>query len=273
MRQSHKLSKICTPAYRFSGSSFLALLLFLALIHPEARALPGRCEGLFSKDLPIFQAHQAIEEAEQGINAHVLQVKSHHRDIVIKIPHDQVNVDYYDHLAVRAKQALGDLAPAYLGLVKVQRGSELLTAIAFERVEGIFSGDPAVGRVLNQKSLEQLNAAIDRLFAAGMIPLDFQFMVKPDGSIQVIDTDLYLDEGNLVNQDLEFSTMRMGILDYLHWQPKQFAKIHISTEVTHTLPENSMSLYFKIVGLENRILERLKDRLQIVPQQGAYYPY
>ncbi len=88
----------------------------------------------------------------------------------------------------------------YYGVADIQlQKGHTQKAYLSEYVEGIVSKDSKVVSNIRNITMRQVETAFRELLQADVLPLDFQFIVQKDGSIKIIDTDLYQSRNTLQN--------------------------------------------------------------------------
>jgi len=80
----------------------------------------------------------------------------------------------------------------YFGHTEVVLDSGVYKAIVIEHVAGYSSKDRKVIRYIERnRTYAEIEYTLQMMLVLGIIPFDFQFIVKADGSIKVIDMDMY----------------------------------------------------------------------------------
>jgi hypothetical protein len=99
----------------------------------------------------------------------------------------------FDRIAAMHKRIsdIADWASGYAGHSTIDIGGGPLRVVLTEFIDGYSSKDLRCTNYISDKTREQVPKAFRQIMQCGILPVDFQFMVRPDGGIKVIDVDIF----------------------------------------------------------------------------------
>lgn len=127
-----------------------------------------------------------------GVTSAIFRGRLEGREVFVKVPYAQERIEYLDDLYKNVTGVLGDLAVDYYGIVEITVGNQKVKGLVLASLPGGFSQLILASTYFNGRTVEQLQRAMDLLKEKDIIPLDLQFFVTKDGSIKLLDFDLYV---------------------------------------------------------------------------------
>lgn len=168
------------------------MILFTLFFISSKSSHANSCLEYFSNYVYRVEIMQEIpNESWDNLGIYIVKSTAIEKPVVAKVTSYQSDFFAINQMAQTVSMTTS-FSARYYGVANIQiKSGRSQKAYLSEYVEGIVSKDSRVVSNISQITMLQIETAFRELLNADILPLDFQFIVQRDGSIKIIDTDLY----------------------------------------------------------------------------------